>query len=113
MARLDADTRPAYLYRIYSEAEEELLYVGITIDLNSRMNQHRKAKYNGLWYKLAGRISVELYPTRAVACIAEFRAIEAERPKHNWSDERRFADFTGPLPTPLKRQEYGAGRWRR
>ncbi|MFJ4288004.1 GIY-YIG nuclease family protein [Paenarthrobacter nicotinovorans] len=100
------------MYRIYSEADERLLYIGITIDLNSRMNQHRKDKIKGQWYKVAGRISVELYPTRAAACIAEFRAIHAERPAHNTSDEKRFASFVGPLPAPLKRQEYGAGRWR-
>lgn len=109
--RVKSDKRPTHLYRIY-DTECVLLYVGITVDLNTRMNQHRKHPQKGQWFKTAGPVKTELYADRETAAIAEYRAIASEKPLHNWAPEDQYKDCTTPTPAPLHTQEYGAGRWR-
>jgi len=108
---LTADNRPTYLYRIYDD-EGALLYIGIALNLNSRMNQHRKHWRNGEWYRTAGPIRVELYEDRTSAALAEYRAINKEQPIHNVANEDQYKDITTPDPVPLRTEEHNAGRWR-
>lgn len=106
-----ADSKPTYLYRIY-DTTGNLLYIGITLDLNTRMNQHRKHWKNGQWYKTAGPIKTELYQDRASAALAEHRAIVREQPAHNWCQEEQHKDAPLPDPAPIRTAEFHAGRWR-
>ena len=108
---LTKDGRPTYLYRIYSP-DGVLLYIGIALDLNKRMNQHRKHWRNGQWYKTAERIQVELHGDRTSAALAEHRAIANERPAHNLATEDQYKGNNLPDPVPIRTDEYHAGRWR-
>lgn len=67
------------LYRFY-DAEDTLLYVGITEAGAMRWNQHRKSKH---WWPEVVSSTVEHFTTRAEALEAERQAIIAEQPLHN------------------------------
>jgi predicted GIY-YIG superfamily endonuclease len=76
MARSDL----TFLYRCY-DAAGTLLYVGVALDLEQRMREHRMAT---TWYRdEVTRIELGRYPDRASALEAERQAIQAEAPKHN------------------------------
>lgn len=68
------------VYRIYN-ADDELLYVGITNDLVIRWIGHRSDKV--WWRREAHRYDVRWYPNRDLAAAQEKHAIMSERPKHN------------------------------
>jgi len=70
---------PTTLYRFY-DADDRLLYVGITERGPQRWKEHRKSK--GWWTKVV-RISTEHFPTRVQALKAEERAIRQEKPAYN------------------------------
>lgn len=67
----------AFLYRMYSEADD-LLYVGSAIR-PGRISEHA---YKGWWADVT-RIDVEHFDDVADALAAEVRAIKAEKPFHN------------------------------
>jgi predicted GIY-YIG superfamily endonuclease len=67
------------LYRFYDRTDV-LLYVGITMDLGSRMKQHKRDKP---WWAGVANITVEHFPTRDEALAAEKRAIKEEGPLYN------------------------------
>lgn len=67
------------LYR-YWDADEVLLYIGITGDLSKRETTHIRSSE---WMQLAARSAVERYPTRKEARRVELAAIEDERPIFN------------------------------
>jgi predicted GIY-YIG superfamily endonuclease len=66
------------LYRMFDPAGR-LLYVGVTGDLARRLGSHVEKR----WFPLVTTISLEWFPTRAAAALAEHRAIQAERPRLN------------------------------
>ena len=67
------------VYRIY-DADDALLYVGITNNLTTRWSGH---KSNPWWRVEGNRYDVRWYPTRAVAAMEEKHAIMTEDPKYN------------------------------
>lgn len=79
------------LYRLYDD-DEELLYVGITNALPTRLEQHRASKP---WWTEVKTIQVRHYDTREDAESSERWFIKKERPRWNvahslghlsWSD---------------------------
>lgn len=67
------------LYRHF-DAEGQLLYVGISLSVVSRLAQHRDGSP---WYDQIAMVTVERFPTRGDAHAAERAAIRAEKPRHN------------------------------
>jgi excinuclease UvrABC nuclease subunit len=67
------------LYRFY-DAENSLLYVGITKFFEPRLKQHYK---NAEWFFETAYVRLEHYQTRQEVELAETRAIKTERPKYN------------------------------
>jgi hypothetical protein len=67
------------LYRFYG-AEDDLLYVGITVDPGRRWTRHRSDK---LWWTEVARIQIDQFPDRPSVLAAELEAIEQERPRYN------------------------------
>lgn len=70
---------PTTLYRM-SDDKGDLLYVGIAGNPGRRFEQHRKDKP---WWGEVAAITLEHYPTRAIALEAEEAAIKHEAPRHN------------------------------
>lgn len=68
-----------YVYRFF-DANERLLYVGITSDVGSRFSDHRRT---AAWWPDVSSCAVETTTGRAEAEYAEAVAILSERPLHN------------------------------
>jgi hypothetical protein len=73
------------LYRFY-DADDRLLYIGISEKGPERWKAHRKDKP---WWTDVARSTTEHYETRAEALEAERAAIIAEKPLHNVVHNRR------------------------
>ena len=86
------------LYRFY-DANDVLLYVGISLNAAHRANTHRKDKP---WWTDVARMDVQHLPTRSVALDAERAAIAAEKPLHNIIHNGRW---TTPVPYLNERRE--------
>jgi predicted GIY-YIG superfamily endonuclease len=74
-----------YVYRAYCQCGD-LLYVGVTNSLHSRLAAHRRTAYdlNGSqWWRKAAWITWELYATREEAERVEAHAIANEDPLLN------------------------------
>jgi predicted GIY-YIG superfamily endonuclease len=67
------------LYRLY-DADDVLLYVGITKNTVQRWSQHSKTKP---WWRKVAKREVTWFDSRPDALLAEHRAIVAEHPLHN------------------------------
>ena len=67
------------LYRHFS-ADGDLLYVGISLNVLSRLEAHRNG---AIWFYDIARIEVEWFPSRIKAEYAEHEAIKADRPLFN------------------------------
>lgn len=67
------------LYRFF-DANDHLLYIGITINFGGRMAKHAKLK---TWWGEVARIEIERLPDLESLRIAERKAIMAETPRHN------------------------------
>lgn len=67
------------LYRHFS-ADDELLYIGISVSALSRLGQHEK---HAPWFGQISRVTVEHFETRDEALEAERLAIQTENPTHN------------------------------
>lgn len=67
------------VYRAFSK-DNELLYIGITQDLKSRVSTHKSSKE---WWGEVDRIDEESFDDRVSAMKAEVRAIKSENPKYN------------------------------
>lgn len=82
----------AVVYRAF-DAEDRLLYVGCTIDLEPRLRHHED---NSPWWPFQVRIETEGYVTRAEAAEAEAVAIATEHPR--WNVKGRSPEHPdGPL----------------
>jgi len=85
------------LYRFY-DADEQLLYVGITSDPWRRWRQHVLEK---AWYPQVKHQAVTWYDSRIRAELAEQSAIRCERPRFNIAGAvRPVADEVSPEPAP-------------
>lgn len=67
------------LYRLRA-ADDELLYVGVTDDLDRRIAQHRRVKP---WWPLVASVEAEAFARRPDAFAAERVAIARELPRFN------------------------------
>ena len=67
------------LYRHY-DAEDRLLYVGISLSTVSRLAQH---KDSAKWFGALAKVTVQLFDTREAALEAEAHAIAVEDPIFN------------------------------
>ncbi|MET7900365.1 GIY-YIG nuclease family protein [Streptomyces sp. NPDC005355] len=67
------------LYRCF-DADEELLYVGISNDPANRWRQHQST---ATWWRDVTMRTVEWYDDRPSAEAAERKAIQTECPRHN------------------------------
>jgi hypothetical protein len=78
-AQRDLATRHHALYRFYDRSDV-LLYVGITVDLPTRMGNHQTDKP---WWADVARMTVEHHASRADVLDAERQAIRDEKPLYN------------------------------
>lgn len=86
------------LYRFY-DADDRLLYVGISLNAAHRASEHRRDKS---WWPAVERMTVERAANRAKALELERAAIISERPLHNVHHNSRPASVE---PTPLATTE--------
>lgn len=68
-----------YLYRHF-DIRRRLLYVGISLRALSRLDQHRIAS---LWFDQIAHVTIERFPDRDSAMVAEKAAIKIENPLFN------------------------------
>ncbi|MFB7647160.1 GntR family transcriptional regulator [Streptomyces sp. NPDC056084] len=109
------------LYR-YFDANDQLLYIGISFDPDVRWEGHRGW---ARWADAAAERTVEWFATRSEALAAETKAIRAERPlcnrAHNydftpethrtWPSLREVKRGKAAKLTELIRAEIAEGRW--
>lgn len=67
------------LYRFF-DAQDDLLYVGISMNFASRIRSHKSERD---WFTQIASITLEHYETREAAVEAEKQAITQECPRHN------------------------------
>lgn len=67
------------LYRLY-DADDRLLYVGISVNPKQRFRAHAATKR---WWGDVERATSEWFENRGLAFMAEIEAIHAENPLHN------------------------------
>jgi predicted GIY-YIG superfamily endonuclease len=77
---------PTVVYRAF-DADDQLLYVGVTQWLPRRREEHQRTS---AWSADAVRWESELHPTRKHALAAEWVAIREERPQWNRPATDRF-----------------------
>lgn len=73
------------VYRLY-DAEDTLLYVGVSYHFGTRWNQHAKVQP---WWPVTDHQAVKWYASREDALLAEKIAIREEGPIHNIRDSPR------------------------
>ena len=74
-----SEERGACVYRFF-DAEDRLLYVGCTVNLQKRKQEHDRDKP---WFSDVARTETVHFPTWAAARQAEAQAIQEERPVYN------------------------------
>ena len=79
MMRKELLAKPTQLYRHFG-AEDELLYVGISLRSMKRLVEHRQ---NSDWFDEILRVEIEHFPDRESAMDAERKAVQEENPKYN------------------------------
>lgn len=79
------------LYRLYDDSNE-LLYIGITKELQQRLKDHSCHK---VWWSEVSLVKVEEHSCRTVLSRAERKAIQNENPKYN---VQRFYDEIHDVP---------------
>lgn len=80
LAKVSAPPKPyAFLYRLWDQ-EGTLLYVGVTVNPFNRPWMHRSQK---AWGAEIHRDTLEEFPSKEAALVAEREAIIREKPKYN------------------------------
>lgn len=97
---------PTALYR-FRDASGELLYVGVSMDIESRFSNHKRAAD---WWQQCSRIDMTWYPTRADALVAESAAIDAENPRWNRSSGRKRPQVVDDITRKIESGEWPPGR---
>lgn len=87
--RAKAGPKDTYVYRYY-DAEDRLLYVGVTGNLDARHGSHKREKP---WFGDVARRHVQGPLSNAAALAAEAWAITNESPIHN---KYRSGGYSGP-----------------
>jgi excinuclease UvrABC nuclease subunit len=91
---------PHYIYRLYDSAGT-LLYIGVTITVNTRLLQQAKAQ--PWWAEVdPARTTETCYAKRAAALKAERAAIKSEHPKYNV----QFSEINKPDPDDIEKKHY-------
>lgn len=89
--------RPHVLYRMY-DAARQLLYVGLTTNIEDRIADHRGAKY---WWARVATIELERFASRPAVEKAERAAIKTERPlfnvRHGYRAPERITSMTSGI----------------
>lgn len=88
--------RVPILYRWWG-SEGNLLYVGKSISLFSRIEQHRR--HSG-FFEEAAMMTIERFPDEITLAFAEVEAIQSERPTYNVAHNREASAPTGLDLTP-------------
>lgn len=88
----------AALYRLY-DADETLLYIGVTDNPDRRFKQHRNTKP---WWPGVSQKTIEWHTTRRRALAEEAAAIEAEAPAYN-------VQYNPAAPVPVSPHQPPAG----
>ena len=88
---------PHALYRFY-DAQDTLLYVGISWSLAQRMAEHRHTKS---WWQEIATIRIEWLPNREAVLEAETVAIVRERPKYNLANKTSPTTNERKIPTTI------------
>lgn len=73
------ENQPHYVYRVY-DPFGDLIYIGCSIDVPSRMSQHYSQAW---WGPQAAKVKAKVYPNRFTGRRAESEAIRTERPRWN------------------------------
>lgn len=81
---LNKDDKNFYIYKMYSQ-DNELLYIGKTTNIESRINQHfsKDTIKNQPWKENVSYIDYYEFKTKVDIDIMELYYIALERPKHN------------------------------
>lgn len=74
---------PYYVYKIIHKITNELLYVGITYDVKTRMGQHYRKNSTSQWISEPVSINIFGCGSREEAAAIEALSIWKERPKYN------------------------------
>ncbi|MFJ6348634.1 DUF6907 domain-containing protein [Streptomyces sp. NPDC092046] len=107
-------TAQTALYRLY-DADDRLLYIGITKNLEQRWTGHRHSATSSKWWPDVVRKVIEWHPSQEAADAAETAAIETEEPLHNraklpygrWPDRTPLSpelDWKTHLEDPYSKQ---------
>lgn len=85
---------PTALYRLFNR-DGQLLYAGITRDVQARMRAHRASKE---WWPQVAEQRVEWFPNRPAAAAAEVKALRTERPAYDQSYRQAAGAHLPPRP---------------
>ncbi|GAA2803283.1 DUF6907 domain-containing protein [Streptomyces showdoensis] len=88
-------TERTALYRLY-DAEDRLLYIGITKNLEQRWTGHKYSATSSKWWPSVSRKVIEWHPTLEAADAAETAAIVQERPAYNRAKQPYDNPVRGP-----------------
>jgi antitoxin (DNA-binding transcriptional repressor) of toxin-antitoxin stability system len=100
--------RETAVYRLY-DADETLLYVGITYDIKTRFADHKADKE---WWPEVSTKEIRWLPDREAAWAEEQRVIHEEHPRYNVASVRWVHAVHGAPPgevLPISRFTLGAG----
>jgi len=81
------------LYRLWN-AENKLLYIGISKSAMVRLSEHQQTKE---WATEIHNITLEYFDSRELCLLAESKAIKSEKPKYNIAHNQQY-----PEPQILK-----------
>lgn len=88
------------LYRHF-DSNKQLLYIGITNNIHSRISGHRLISK---WFLDIANITLEHFPSRSMLIKAEIEAIQKEHPKHNVINKTSQVDVEKIKRKELERQ---------
>jgi predicted GIY-YIG superfamily endonuclease len=95
------ELRPHHMYRLF-DADQRLLYVGVTRDLCRRLREHRKA---APWWADVASATTEVYPNWFAVRQAERATIADENPKHNRDRALRDTDHSARSARRVTKQK--------
>src|SRR5258708_8206020 len=97
------------VYRAFA-VDDRLLYVGSTIDLDGRLDSHKREER----WREVDHVAYEGHPTIAAALVAERQAIWDEDPEWNIRHSRRHPKNHPPPPVRSEERRVGKecrSRW--
>ena len=94
-------TKSTALYRHF-DANGVLLYVGVSLSAVTRLSRHAASSQ---WAESISRVSIEWFPTRHTALMAEWVAIHDEKPMYNLQRNANPPKDFGVKPRSLERCE--------